>query len=1704
MRPGPVPMTSDPPPTNLPEGYSEWQWLTAARQGARVARASWRGRPVAVRIAPAGTNAERRAELAVLAAVDHPGLARLVDHGSLAGDGGDFVARTWIEGSDLAAWAEGREAEEAARVVARLAPALDHLHRRGFVHGDLKAANVIVREGPRGPEPILTDFGLARRSGAVEPGEGVSGTLIHLAPEVLFGGAVTPAADLFALGTLLHELLVGRRPGARAFYGRFPREDFFAATGTRPEELPDWARDLVAALVSRDPAQRPSSAARIGRTLGDRLGLAEVEGTSPTEHLRWGPLQGREPWLEDWCGAVSALTQGPGGDRARIWVQLPQGEDPGALLEALALRLSLRGSAVHRLDLACELGCLESSADLDRWASSLAEGRKGQAILAAIGPTDQWQARALAVLARVLGMREASQGGTTVLVALGEGSPPDPELGWIEQALTAPTPQDVEAFLRAQLAGAEEPGEHARLRHLAEVLCESGGRTATGIDKALATLARDGWLLVGEDRPRLRPGRLPERIAVESSLAPIAPGPAALLWAGLQVAGGRLALQELTGLTGGDTAAGLDQLIACGAARLGRDARTSAVLVEARAAAGGGWAESLEDADWRLLNERWTQRLQERGAPAWVALPHRVASGEAGALQLVDSARELREEGLAELALELVAAAEALSAARGEEPAPALVAELGFAWCALGQAERALAAIERLRSSEQAQVRALVARLEGQVATLRHEPALALERLEAASALDPQDGGEALLSRARVLFEARRYAELEGLLGDVPGAAQPGGLSTRVLNNLRALQALVLFRRGQVARARELLRDQAREACAQEHAAREASLEINLALLERRAGELDTALGHAGRAVELYAAAGNLAGLAQARALRGGALRDTGRPREAEPELAEALGVRERLGDRVGAASVRGMLGLTLAARGRARPALEELARAARELRTVGRSHDALLLEACAKEVSARLGLPADPSVAPAEVERAAEGDPRSLIALARAAWLQGQPAVAGELAGRARALGRSLGLGAVEDEAALLEDALAGRAGAQGDGELAASLAGQDQALCGQLARVPLDAAVLGALAGRLEELGRDDRAARTWLALAVRATDAELVARAATRAAALLEACATAASADERERLTETLLGFPDPWPEDLVAWRRRRSGTDEMEAEVIEILEINHRLLAQEDLRSLLGAIVEQALAVSGAQRGFLVLEEGGELSVDTALDSRRGGIDESDVELSGSALRQALEHMQPVRVSNAVDDPLLGAAPSVIALELRSILCVPFRADKTLRGVIYVDHRLREAAFDERAERMLRLLADQAALAVLQVRRLEEIRRLNRELSKHVVAVESDLKTARRELIEAGLPVTASGLVGSSEPMKAVRRLLERAAPSKLAVLVSGASGTGKELAARALHQLSPRAEGPFVSESCAALPPSLIEAELFGARKGAYTGADRDREGLFERAHGGTLFLDEIGELPLDLQAKLLRVLETSEVRRVGDERSRRVDFRLVAATNRDLEAEVARRPLPLRPLLPARGPRGGHAAAVGPRRRHPRAGRPLPAAAGARGRGPARGLQGRAGATRAPALAGQRARAGQRGRAPVRALGGRPRRPGAGRTRPPRAPPARCWTRGNRGPWRSSSARRSRARSRPAAATRTPPPRCSASRAPRSTSASRSGARPSERAGPSVPVHPDPPSPWNSYLLRPLAYGRERRERRWCLQPDSPAQEPRP
>ncbi len=184
-------------------------------------------------------------------------------------------------------------------------------------------------------------------------------------------------------------------------------------------------------------------------------------------------------------------------------------------------------------------------------------------------------------------------------------------------------------------------------------------------------------------------------------------------------------------------------------------------------------------------------------------------------------------------------------------------------------------------------------------------------------------------------------------------------------------------------------------------------------------------------------------------------------------------------------------------------------------------------------------------------------------------------------------------------------------------------------------------------------------------------------------------------------------------------------------------------------------------------------------------------------------------------------------------------------------------------------------------DEVLLTLRKAEEREELRREN-----------AALREAVREQSRFG------ELIGQSEPMRQVFRLIEKAAAYTTTVLVTGESGTGKELVARALHERSPRASGPFVAVNCGAIPEALLESELFGHKRGAFTDATSDKAGLFEEASFGTLFLDEIGELPPKLQVKLLRVLQEARIRRLGETKDRAIDVRVIAATARDLEAEV--------------------------------------------------------------------------------------------------------------------------------------------------------------------------------------------------------------
>jgi serine/threonine-protein kinase PknK len=349
-------------------------------------------------------------------------------------------------------------------------------------------------------------------------------------------------------------------------------------------------------------------------------------------------------------------------------------------------------------------------------------------------------------------------------------------------------------------------------------------------------------------------------------------------------------------------------------------------------------------------------------------------------------------------------------------------------------------------------------------------------------------------------------------------------------------------------------------------------------------------------------------------------------------------------------------------------------------------------------------------------------------------------------------------------------------------------------------------------------------------------------------------------------------------------------------------------------RERLRPLLDQVLDALVLWTGVERGLLLLRApGGRLRPRAARNIGKHDLSGVQLELSTSLAERALAEGRPVVAVDAAGD-LPEVHESVHALKLRSVLrsvlAVPLVARGEPLGVVYLDDRVRRGAFGARELSWVRLVATLAALAIADARDQLLLRRAARraERAKQRLDVELSRREAELDVAERELSrvrdaretrFSYDAIVGKSEAVRAMLKVVDRVTATDVPVMLLGESGSGKELVARAIHQNGARAKAPFVTENCAAIPEPLLESTLFGHVRGAFTGAQRSRAGLFEVADRGTLFLDEIGEMSLGMQTKLLRALQSGEVRPVGSESVRHVDVRVIAATHRDLNALVA-------------------------------------------------------------------------------------------------------------------------------------------------------------------------------------------------------------
>jgi transcriptional regulator with GAF, ATPase, and Fis domain len=330
-------------------------------------------------------------------------------------------------------------------------------------------------------------------------------------------------------------------------------------------------------------------------------------------------------------------------------------------------------------------------------------------------------------------------------------------------------------------------------------------------------------------------------------------------------------------------------------------------------------------------------------------------------------------------------------------------------------------------------------------------------------------------------------------------------------------------------------------------------------------------------------------------------------------------------------------------------------------------------------------------------------------------------------------------------------------------------------------------------------------------------------------------------------------------------------------------------SEKLMHKGSIDELLDTMLDDIIELTGADKGVILLTEPEEsaaeekkIAVRALRNVSRESITDDRGGVSDSIARTVLKTAKPIIVSDALADTTFGKSESVVALQLSSVMCAPMLSQGEVIGALYVGNDRVKHLFERPQLDMLTIYGAQASLILQNAMLLSALRADKEKLAQEL----SDKRFGE--------------IIGSCPSMMEVFRKVQKVATTDISVLITGETGTGKELIARELHRRSQRVSGPFVTINCGAIPENLIESELFGHVRGAFTGAVANRAGKFQAADGGTLFLDEIGELPPNLQVKLLRALQERVVIRVGDSRPEKVDIRVVAATNKILEEEIKR------------------------------------------------------------------------------------------------------------------------------------------------------------------------------------------------------------
>ena len=1499
--PGPAPPPAD---DSLDARFTVLKTIVGDRtEGVHVVRDNWhpRGSTLILKVlrsmpAAGAVESDVQTEFRLRARLRHPNVVRVRDFGVLA-DKRHWFTQDQVEGLDLYDAARDARFDDVLDWMVGVLRGCAYVHGRGILHRDLKPENVMVGQDR---VPRIVDFGISVRHGDDDE-RGASGSLGYLAPEVLAGEPADASVDLYAVAVAIHHVLRRELPDPS---GSQP------ALSTVRSDVPAWFDAVLARMCAVDRADRYPSAAAVIEAITKRSGIRFAQETPRTLAARvsGAAFIGRDEELArieaafaDGSTVSGVVVSGPPGiGKSRLLEAWRHGQQLGGgqvvegpvatVLRAAARRLGPTHplvrryeDVIHRLtggvaELPMPLrprdGILR---DRDAVLQLIAAGHPREAVIL-IDDVDRVDEPTLAVLDALV---TRGPGRVRLLMAAREPDASDVLAQWVAAGAVSEVrlgPLDEES-VASMIAEAFDGSL------LAEELAPRVARATDGnprfVEEVLRALVERGEVRC-DDTAQWRAG--------ESGELPVP-----------------------------------RQLVDASRARLQALSEPQRKLTLQLAAAGAAVPRAAVDVlAERDTSEALLSRALIRVVGGGLAIGHD-ALREAAVGGLESSAcRRIRRE---------VAAAVEECVPAGERPSD-LLARL---WTAAGETARA--------------VPYLAACAQG--ASERWDVREALGWLEQLDLLLSAEGGppdvvapglreQTLRELVRMLRYRGRHEEQSVALDRLSLLAQMEG-DTALLHETAALKALFWFDRGRYALVRQLCNGHLPAARDLAEPTAIARFQWVLGMAACAEGRIEEGLSLSDRVLEVLGDSVDPEALdlrVQAQINRGNAFGQVGRLDRAVSAFERALALCRQHGLNSSAIVCTMNLGICHAMQCRYGPALEHFDRARTEAQRLGWRDLGDVLQANQAEVERNLGLW---TVAADRAEaligegrephvllsarctlascRAALGDTRgatSLVADALDAskrsggvkgarlWLTEAEVRLAEgvqegVEAAAAALERVVEGPAGPHEAALAATRLARIALEEGVEERALELInlarerseqGPREVREGLVEVLYVRARVLLAL-GEMEEAGRA-------LEKAVEELGRECVELDGGPREAFLGIDLHRELVDEAKRLLGRVPGFAAPSSP-------AGEGLGAELQDVKEVLQVTRKLSRAPGLAAAIDVALDAVLRRLPAERAWLLAADGG---VYAPLGGRRAG--RAPLEPSGGQPpEQLLTAMARLRrpVSEHEARGSSRRSPDGDGESFRE-LAVPLCYGDTVVGAIYVASDELVDPLSDHERFVLEALAEQAALAVQHYLQVEEIERLRRRthadltrtrarLAQEAVLREQAERAVEAERRQVKLRHSYDQIVHTSAAMREVLATVDRVVDRKITVLVNGESGTGKELIARALHYNGPRRDGPFVAINCGAIPANLIESELFGHVRGAFTGAVKDRRGHFELAHRGTLFLDELGEIATDVQVRLLRVLETGEVTPVGSSRRIKVDVRIVTATNRDLVAEVA-------------------------------------------------------------------------------------------------------------------------------------------------------------------------------------------------------------